>query len=109
MQYIKLDMNLFNRPVISLIEHMDNGSEHLYVLLRMWMIAARKDYGGALLLTKGVPLTEEMLSVLIGVSENEIKEAIGIFSTFGLITLKDGVYTMNDMPPIGDTDDEYNL
>ena len=107
MKYLEFDVNFFSRPEIILIESMDNGSEHVYVLLKLMMIAANKGMDGALMITKDIPMTYEMIAGLVGVSVNEAKEAIEAFLRFGLITNKDGVFVMNDMPDVADTDEDF--
>lgn len=94
--WIKLSVNMFNDEKIQLIESMPDGDALLMIWIKLLTLAGKSNQGGIINLNCHVTYSDEMLSVVLKKSKEQIKEALSLFEKFGMIeNLDNGIYLVN--------------
>lgn len=105
--YIRLKENFFDSDEIKLLESIPNvGYKYSNILLKMYLKSLK--YNGKLMFNDRIPFNKEMLSIVVGHSVGDVKDAIEKFEKFGLIeTLDSGeIYMLDIQNFIGKTSTE---
>lgn len=83
--YMRLKENFFDSEEIVIIEGMEKGYTYEVILLKMYLKSLKNN--GRLVLTENIPYTLPMLAKVIRHTEEDVKEALEIFSSLGLIEI----------------------
>lgn len=82
--YMRIKENFFDSDEIKLLESLPNvGYKYSNILLKMYLKSLK--FNGKLMFNERIPFNEEMLSVVVGHSLNDVKDALSKFTSFGLI------------------------
>ena len=82
---MRLKENFFDSEEIVIIEGMEKGYTYEVILLKMYLKSLKNN--GRLVLTENIPYTLPMLAKVIRHTEEDVKEALEIFSSLGLIEI----------------------
>ena len=89
-KWIKLATGLFDDPKIRLILAEENGPEKVLLWIRMLCIAGQYNGGGAVGFGRDLPHTAQSLSVVSGLPQQTVDEAISTFHNYGMVTIEPG-------------------
>lgn len=83
--YMRLKENFFDSEEVVIIEGMEKGYTYEVILLKMYLKSLKGN--GRLVLTEDIPYTVSMLAKVIRHTEEDVKEALEIFSSLGLVEI----------------------
>ena len=91
-QWIKLAVGIFENRKIKRILAMPRGNEILLFWIRLLCLGGRINHGGKLMFTEEVPFDAEGLAVECDLPTSLVREWLGVFISFRMISEKEGVY-----------------
>ena len=93
-KWIALAVNMFDDEKIALIEAMPDADAIIVIWLKMLTLAGKLNNGGVLMMSNGLPYTDEMLSTLFHRPLNTVRLALTTFEQYGMIEYIDNVITL---------------
>ena len=93
-KWIALAVNMFDDEKIALIEAMPDADAIIVIWLKMLTLAGKLNNGGVLMMSNGLPYTDEMLSTLFHRPLNTVRLALTSFEQYGKIEYIDNVVTL---------------
>lgn len=94
--YLKLKDNFFDREEIKVIKGMQKGDTYVCIMLELYLKSLKR--GGELMFRDRIPYALNTLSSVLGRNEDEVKFAIELFESYGLIErLETGSIFMSDI------------
>ena len=88
--WIRLATGIFDDEKIKLILAMPDGPRLVIVWLRLLCLAGKCDAGGAVFITREIPLNEEMFAIMFGMDLPVVQLAIQTFARFRMIEIIEG-------------------
>lgn len=88
--WIRLSTGIFDDEKIKLILAMPDGPRLVIVWLRLLCLAGKCDAGGAVFITREIPLNEEMFAVMFGMDLPIVQLAVQTFARFRMIEIVEG-------------------
>ena len=85
LKWFKLAVDLFDNCKMKYIRALENGRSIMLIWIELLCLAAKKNDGGAIYIVRNKLTTPEELSILIGASTDEIKEAVDVFNNLDMI------------------------
>lgn len=96
MQWIKLQIDMFDDEKIKIIQSMPDGDALLVVWIRLIALAGKCNANGLVLVEDEFPYTDEMLSVIFNKPLQTVKLALATFEKFRMIeSTTKGIYITN--------------
>lgn len=92
--WLKLNKDFFKRPDVRIIEAMPDGKE--YILFYLKLLCESVDHEGNLMFNDSIAYDEDMLATITGTDVDIVKNAIAVFSKFGMIQKEDGTFYMRE-------------
>jgi predicted phage replisome organizer len=93
-KWIKVAVDLFDDEKIMLIEAMPNADSIIVIWFKLLCFAGKQNNGGVFFLNDRIPYTDEMLSAIFRRSINDVRMALQIFESLGMIEIIDGAVTI---------------
>lgn len=93
-KWIALAVNMFDDEKIALIEAMPDADAIIVIWLKMLTLAGKLNNGGVLMMSNGMPYTDEMLSTLFRRQLNTVRLALATFEQYGMIEYIDNVISL---------------
>ncbi len=94
--YLKLKENYFDNDSIVLLESMQDGILHSYILLKLYLKSLKN--GGKLQLDENIPYTPQMIATLTRQQVGTVERALKIYLQLGLVeVMTDGAYYMSNI------------
>lgn len=93
-KWIAIAVNMFDDEKIALIEAMPDADAILVIWLKMLTLAGKLNNGGVLMMSNGLPYTDEMLSTLFRRPLNTVRLALSTYEKFGMIAYIDDVISL---------------
>lgn len=90
-KWIAVAVNMFDDEKIALIEAMPDADAIIVIWLKMLTLAGKLNNGGVLMMSNGLPYTDEMLSTLFHRPLNTVRLALTTFEQYGMIEYIDNV------------------
>lgn len=87
--WIKLSTDLFNNRKVRQIERMQDGDSIIVIWLKLLVLAGELNDGGEVYLTKGIPFTEESLSIQLDRPRELVALALRTFEAYGMIEIRE--------------------
>lgn len=85
---------MFDDEKIALIEAMPDADAIIVIWLKMLTLAGKLNNGGVLMMSNGMPYTDEMLSTLFRRQLNTVRLALATFEQYGMIEYIDNVISL---------------
>jgi len=86
-QWIKLKIDIFDNRKIKMLESMPEGDTLLIIWFKLLSLAGQTNDRGYVYFAEDVPYTANMLSIVLGKSEDAIQNALDAFSKYKMIEL----------------------
>lgn len=93
-KWIALAVDMFDDEKITLIEAMPDADAIIVIWLKMLTLAGKLNNGGLLMMSNGLPYTDEMLATLFHRQLNTVRLALSTFEMYGMIEYVDGVIAL---------------
>ena len=93
-EWIALSIEMFDDEKIRLIEAMPDADALLVIWMKMLTLAGKLNNGGVLMMSNGLPYTDEMLAVLFRRNLNVVRLALATFEQYGMIEYIDDVISL---------------
>jgi len=90
-----MDSEIFNNSKIQIIENMLGGDTLIVIWLKLLALAGREFPDGVFIMN-GKGITGEMFAAILGEFEPTVRMALKTFTTFGMMELRDGVYSITN-------------
>ena len=90
-KWIAVAVNMFDDEKMTLIEAMPDADTIIVIWLKILTLAGKLNSGGVLMMSNGLPYTDEMLSTLFRRPLNTVRLALTTFEQFGMIEYVDDV------------------
>jgi predicted phage replisome organizer len=89
-RWIRLATGMFDDEKIKLIQAMPEGARLIIIWLRLLCVAGKCDAGGAVFITREIPMNPEMLAVMFGEDLTVVQLAVQTFARFRMIEIIEG-------------------
>ena len=95
-KWIKIVTDMFNNRKIKQIEAMPDADAVLIIWVKLLCLAGNINENGAIMITRELPYTDEMLSQEFGKPLNTIRMALSIFEKYSMIEIIENVYCISN-------------
>ena len=96
LSWIKLKVAMFDDDKIRVIESMDGGDAKLIIWIKLLTLAGKCNRSGFLMISDSIHYTAEMISVVIGRKLTEVKMALDVFQSFGMIEIENNIIAISN-------------
>lgn len=94
-KWIAVAVDMFDDEKLTLIEAMPDADTIIVIWLKILTLAGKLNSGGVLMMSNGLPYTDEMLSTLFRRPLNTVRLALATFEQFGMIEYVDNVIAIS--------------
>lgn len=96
MKWIKLATNLFEDDKLLLLEQLDRGPMLQLLWVKLLCLVGKQEGNGVLQINDTMPYTPKMLATVLRVDLPLVKQGLELFTRFGMLTHRDGVYSVTN-------------
>lgn len=95
-KWVKIATDTFSDEKILLIESLPESDAMLVIWIKLLCLAGKLNSKGLFVVNESIPVTESMLSSMIGRKESTVRLALDTFVHLGMIDFRNGVYAIRN-------------